>query len=42
MTEMELKALAYEQIVLVEQSQNNLRLINAELQKRADEPKEMV
>ena len=30
----QLKALAYDQIVLIQQSQNNLNLIQAEIQKR--------
>ena len=30
----ELKALAYDQLVLIEQSQNNLKLINQEIVKR--------
>lgn len=34
MTIEQLKALAYDQIVLIEQCQNNLRIINQEIQKR--------
>ena len=34
----ELKALAYDQIVILESAQNNLRQINAEIEKRKDNP----
>ena len=33
-TETELKALAYDQLVALEQTQNNIRVLNQELQKR--------
>lgn len=36
----QLKALAYDQMVSLERSQTNLRLINAELSKREEAPKE--
>jgi hypothetical protein len=36
MTVEQLKALAYDSLVLIEQSQNNLKLINQELAKRAE------
>jgi len=43
MTLIELKALAYDQISVLERSQQNLQIINAEIEKRmqeADEVKE--
>lgn len=41
MTVEQIKALAYDQIVLLEQAQNNLKILNAEIQKRLNEPKEV-
>ena len=38
MTVTELKALAYDQISLLEQTQNNLRVINAEIQSKLIKP----
>ena len=38
MTKVELQSLAYEQLVIIEQSQNNLKIINQELQQRNQNP----
>jgi hypothetical protein len=37
-SEVELKALAYDEVVKLEQSQTNLRIINQELAKRRNQP----
>ena len=39
MTEIELKALNYDQIVMLEQTQSNIGLINEQIKKRQGEPK---
>ena len=38
MTKVELQSLAYEQLVIIEQSQNNLKIINQEIQQRNQNP----
>jgi hypothetical protein len=38
----ELKALAYDQLAVLERSQQNLRVINAEIAKRSQEQKSVV
>lgn len=38
MTSDQLKVAAYDQIVAIENAQNNLKIINAEITKRAQEP----
>lgn len=38
----ELKALAYDQLVLLQQTQNNIRILEAEIQKRIAETEEKI
>ena len=40
MTLIELKAMAYDQFALLEQCQQNLQIINAEIAKRQEEPED--
>lgn len=39
-TDTELKALAFDCMVSIEQQQNNIKVINQELTRRAEQPKE--
>lgn len=41
-SELELKALVYDEMALIEISQNNIKIANQELQRRANLPKEEV
>jgi len=39
-TETELKAIAFDSMVLIEQNQNNVKIVNQELARRAEQPKQ--